>query len=360
MILVIILVLGIFSFLVIAHEFGHFILARRNGVQVDEFGIGFPPKLYGVKRGKTLYSINLLPIGGFVRLKGEQGEVGGKDSFGSQRTWVKTKILLAGVTVNFVIAYVIIAGLLVTGMPPITPGKLPSFGQRPSSVSDSKLLVVGVEPGSLAQKNAILQGGYIVSVNSQSVSSPDQLKSIIQANAGKSVKIAVVYHSSKRTVAVNLPAANGTKGLLGVATVTENLQRYSWWAVPIVSLVVCLQMILATLGAFGGLIVGLFTRAQVSQAVTGPIGITVLFGEILKYGPTYVFGLVASISLSLAIINGLPLPALDGGRLLVIVLQRMGIKITDRTEALVHATGFVLLIGLMIIVSVTDIMRLSQ
>lgn len=277
MILTIIFVILIFSFLVLAHEFGHFITARRNGVQVDEFGIGFPPKLWGVQKGKTLYTINLLPLGGFVRLKGEQGESTAKDSFAAQGAWVKSKILLAGVTVNLLIAYVLITILLAVGMPPLLPQRLPDvFGVKPVS-SAGQLMVVSVGNDSVAAAAGIKNGDRIVELNGSKVSTPEQLKTTVDKLAGGAVTILVTQDGSTRTLDVVLPQKAADKALLGVATIPESLQRYPWYIAPVASVVVILQMILATLGAFGGMIVGLFTRAEVSQTVTGPIGITVIF-----------------------------------------------------------------------------------
>lgn len=359
MILTILFVILVFSLLVLAHEFGHYIVAKRNGVQVDEFGIGFPPKVWGVQKGKTLYSINALPLGGFVRLKGEQGDSKANDSFASQRAWVKSKILLAGVTINLLIAYVLITGLLIVGVPPLLSQKLPTVAGISPSSSQSELLVVAVGSGSVAEQSGISVGSKLVKINDQQITTPEQLKEVIDRNAGGSILVEMRKDGKTQVFKVALPASNGEKALLGVSTIPEKLQSYPAYIAPVAAVAVVGQMIWATLAAFGGMIVGLFTRAEVSQAVTGPIGITVIFSEVLKYGASYVVALVASISLSLAIINSLPLPALDGGRLLIVVLQRIGIKITDRTEAIVHTLGFVALIALMIVVSITDIIRIG-
>lgn len=359
MILTIILVVLLFSFLVLAHEFGHFIVARRNGVQVDEFGIGFPPKIWGVQKGKTLYTINLLPLGGFVRLKGEQGESHAVDSFAAKGAWVKSKILLAGVTMNLFIAYVIITGLLMVGMPPLLTSSLPTVGPIKPTTGSTKLMIVEVTKGSVAQKAGLVAGNRIVSLGGVGLTTPDQLREEVSAQAGTSTTLVVDKNGEQSMLMVALPEKQGDKALLGVSTVPETLQRYPWYAAPVAAILVIASMIWATLAAFGGLIVGLFTKAEVAQTVTGPIGITVIFSQVLKFGAAYVLGLVASISLSLAIINALPLPALDGGRLLIVILQRIGVRITDRVEAMVHTLGFVALIGLMIAVSVADILRLG-
>ncbi len=358
MILTIILVIIIFSFLVIAHEFGHFIVARRNGVQVDEFGIGFPPKLWGRQKGKTLYTINALPLGGFVRLKGEQGESDAADSFASKGAWIKTKILLAGVTMNLLIAYVIITGLLMVGVPPLL-GNLPKVGSIAPTTGSTKLIVVEVTPESLAARNGIATGTRLISIDDTELKSPDDLRAQLSDRAGRVVRLVILNGDKQQTLTLNLPQKQDDQALLGVATIPEALQRYPWYAAPIAAFLVILNLVWATLAAFGDMIVGLFTKAQVSQAVTGPIGITVIFSQVLKLGLVYVLGLVASISLSLAIINALPLPALDGGRLAVVILQRLGVRITDRVEAIIHTAGFVALIGLMIIVSLADVFRLG-
>lgn len=358
MILTILLVIIIFSFLVIAHEFGHFIVARRNGVQVDEFGIGFPPKIWGIQKGKTLYTINALPLGGFVRLKGEQGESNAADSFAAKGAWVKAKILLAGVTMNFLIAYVIITLLLIVGTPPLL-GNLPQVGPITPTTGSTKLIVVEVTPNSLAARNGITAGTRLISIDGKALRSPEDLRLQLSERAGKDVQIAVLRDGKQQVLSLEIPQKQGDKALLGVSTAPETLQRYPWYAAPVAALLVILNLIWATLAAFGDMIIGLFTKAQVSQTVTGPIGITVIFSQVLKLGAVYVLGLVASISLSLAIINALPLPALDGGRLAIVVLQRLGVRITDRVEAIVHTAGFIALIGLMIVVSVADVFRLG-
>ncbi len=359
MIVTILVVILIFSFLVLAHEFGHFITARRNGVEVEEFGIGFPPKVYSKKVGKTLYSFNALPLGGFVRLKGEQGESQASDSFASQRAWVKTKILMAGVTMNLLIAYLVITLLLIIGVPPLTARDLPSVAGVQPNRQAGNLLVVDVQAKSVAQQAGLKAGDRLQQINGETISTPEQLKAAIDAQAGKTISIQFKRGVKEKSHGITLPQKQADGALLGVSTVPEQLQSYPAYIAPFAAVVILFEMILATLGAFGGMIVGLFTRAEVSQSVTGPIGITAIFNEVIKYGPNYVLALVASISLSLAIINSLPLPALDGGRLLVVWLQRAGVKITDRTEAIIHTLGFVALIALMIIISVTDVMRLG-
>ncbi len=360
MILTIILVIVCFSALVIAHEWGHFMAARRAGVQVEEFGVGFPPKLWGRRSRKgTLFSINLLPIGGFVRLKGEDGTEGGTDSFAVKSARTKTKIVMAGVVINLLIAYGIFTFLLISGMPPLLPGGLPSIGPiKPQSVDGTQLTVLAVSKGSAAQMAGLQPADQIVSIGGQAVVNNSQLQDFTRSHGGQSVSITYRSRGTEQTTQTTL-GNDPQKGNLGVAADNLQLMHYSWWAAPIAAIVLLGQLIVATVAAFGGLLVGLFTRAQVSDQVAGPIGIVSIFGQIIHFGWRYILAFVASISLSLAVINALPLPALDGGRELLIVLRRVGLKITPERENLVHLIGFGALILLLVIVSISDISRLK-
>jgi len=357
LILSIIGVIIVFSLLVIAHEYGHFVTARRNGVKVDEFGIGFPPKVFYRKKGGTIYSINALPIGGFVRLRGEDGSVTGKGSFASASFRSKTKIIMAGVVVNFLIAYVIFTVLLWIGMPPIGQ-QLPSFGPiKPSTIETSELTVLNVTKNSAAEKAGIKQGDNILSINSQKFTNNDELRSFTKQNAGKSVEITVKQNGVTKQYSVIL-GNDEQSGILGISAQQISLQRYSWWAAPIAALYIMAMLVIATLAAFGNLILGIFTRGQVSEQVAGPIGIVSVFSQVVNFGPRFILLFIASISLSLAVINALPLPALDGGRQFILILQKLGLKITPEKENFVHIIGFVALIGLMIIISISDISKL--
>ncbi|MBI2797908.1 site-2 protease family protein [Candidatus Saccharibacteria bacterium] len=358
MILTIVLVLLVFSVLVIAHEWGHYKAARRNGVKVDEFGVGFPPRLWGRKSNGTLFSINTFPIGGFVRLKGEDGEAKGADSFASKSAWVKTKIVMAGVTMNLLIAYLLITFLLIVGMPPLLPSGLPSFGPiQPAPIGEAKLTVLAVTPNSAAARSGLKTADQLVSVNGQMLSSNQQLQDFTKSHGGQQITLVYKNSQGEHTATATL-GTDPNKGNLGVASDSLQLMRYSWWQAPVAAVVVVWQLVEATIGAFAGLIVGLFTQAKVSEQVAGPIGIVSIFSQIIQFGWRYILVFVASISLSLAVINALPLPALDGGRELLIILRRVGVKITPARENLVHVLGFAALIILLIVVSISDINRL--
>lgn len=360
LILSILLVVLTFSFLVIIHELGHFIAARRAGVKVEEFGIGFPPRLYAIKGKKTTYTINLLPFGGFVRLRGEVGGDKARDSFASQSFWTKTKILLAGVMINIGVAYLLVTFLCVVGLPPVYFETAPSFGPiQPISSDQSSLTVVQVAPGSAAEKAGIISSDTLLNINGQALSSNDQLRQYTKTHKGETVELAIRRGGQDKTLTVTLGESE-TQGVLGVAAFPMQPARYVWWQAPIAALGIMYKLVIMTVGAFGGLIVSLFTKAKVSEGVTGPIGITMIFEQVMRFGWQYVLALIASISLSLGVINALPIPALDGGRWLIIALNRYNIKISDSTENIIHLVGFVALIGLMIFVAISDISHLGR
>jgi regulator of sigma E protease len=359
MILVIVLIILIFSALVIAHEWGHFMVARRNGVKVEEFGVGFPPKLFSRVKGGTEYSINLFPIGGFVRMKGEDGESKAKDSFSSKSYKSKAKIVMAGVGMNFLIAYVIVVILLIFGIPAILPSGFVKIGPiKPSKVETSPLQIMAVNKGSAAEKAGITIGSEIIKFNNVEVKTTEDLQRLTKDNAGKEVSIEIQKNGKASTVNATL-AKDNAKGYLGTVAQPIEIAYYNPFIALIAAFVYVVQLAIATVAAFGGFIGGLVTKAKVSENVAGPVGIVSIFGSVVKFGWRYVLAFVASISLSLAVINSLPIPALDGGRLMLMTLTKLGIKITPEREAKIHWIGFILLIILVVIVTVSDIIRLK-
>lgn len=358
MIISIILMIIIFSLLVIAHELGHFLVARRNGVKVHEFGIGFPPKLFGIKRGGTLYSFNLFPIGGFVRLKGEDPSEKGEDSFATKPYKSKAKIVLAGVTVNLAIAYVIFYILMVFGLPAILPNGFVKVGAiKPARIQTTPLLVLAMKKGSAAENAGIKVGNEILKFNGQPVKTTEELQALTRENANNNVTLTIKSGGSESEVTAKL-GANQQEGYLGVSAQPVEMAYYNPFTAIVAAFIAIVQLVLATLAAFGDFIVGLFTKAQVSQNVAGPVGIASIFGVVTKFGWKFVLAFTASISLSLAVINSLPLPALDGGRFAMMSLNKIGIKISPEKEALAHWLGFGLLIILIVIVTISDITRL--
>ena len=359
MILTILIIIIIFSALIIAHEFGHFIVARRNGVKVDEFGIGFPPKIFSKTKGGTEYSINLLPLGGFVRLKGEDGGDDAKDSFSSKSYKSKSKIIMAGVAVNFLIAYVIVVILLIVGIPALLPSGFVQFGPiKPSQIQTSPLLTTAVSKNSAAEKAGITAGTEIIKLNGESIKTTEDLQRLTKANAGNTVALETSKDGKLETSQIQL-SKDGKNGYLGVTAQPIEIAKYNPLSAIVAAFVVTFQLAILTVSAFGSFIAGLFTKAQVSSDVAGPVGIVSIFGSVMQFGWRYVLAFVASISLSLAVINSLPIPALDGGRFALMTLSKLGLKITPENEAKAHMVGFILLMVLIVIVTISDISRLK-
>ena len=358
MIITILLIILIFSALVIAHEWGHFIVARRNGVKVDEFGIGFPPKVFSRIKGGTEYSINALPLGGFVRLKGEDEQLKAEDSFSSKSYRSRAKIIMAGVGVNFLIAYIILVILLVFGIPALLPSGFVKFGPiKPSKIETSPLLTVSVNKNSAAEKAGITTGTEIIKFNGQDVKTTEELQKLTKENAGNMVTVETRKSGNSKSYEVQL-SKDGKNGYLGIAAEPMEIAKYNPLSALIAAFVAIVQLAIATVAAFGSFIAGLFTRAQVSSNVAGPVGIVSIFGGVMQFGWRYVLAFIASISLSLAVINSLPIPALDGGRFALMTLTRLGVKITPEKERIAHIVGFVFLIILIVIVTISDITRL--
>jgi regulator of sigma E protease len=356
--LVIALVILIFGVLVFVHELGHFVAARRNGVEVEEFGFGFPPRLYGKKVGRTRYSINWIPLGGFVKLKGEDLNDTGKGSFGASSFWAKTKILFAGVTMNAALAYLILLWLCLTGLPPLIANQF-SYGRQIEAQS-AKVMAVDVAAGSPAADAGIARGSIISVANGTKLETEQQLLDFTKTHAGQTVLLGIEKGGNIATKSVTLRPADSKDGYLGVTPFATTKTRYSPIDAVITAAGLTVQLMWATLAAFGNLVVGLFAHGKVSDQVAGPVGIVVILANIVNFGAAYVLVFVASISISLAVINALPLPALDGGRWLLAAAQKVTKRqLSPKLETGIHAAGFFALIALMVVVTFFDIKRLG-
>ena len=357
---IILFILGIIMFigLVVLHELGHAIVASRNGVKVEEFGIGFPPKAWGKRlKNGTFFSINWLPLGGFVRLKGEHDAAEGPGTYGGATTWVKTKILLAGVMVNWLTAVLIFTVIAAAGMPKIFPNQftIPSD----TNIVSGPVTVAEVTKDSPAQKAGLATGDQITGVNGQQISQAQQLIDVAKANAGKQVSLQYTRDGQSKQANATLNTSAGTQGYLGIAPAQQQLQR-STWSAPIVGAGVTVQFTYETLK-------GLWqTITQVSQAkfaeagenVAGPVGIFSILKTSSDIGFLPVLFLIGVISLTLAVMNILPIPALDGGRLFVTLIYRaLKRPLTKRREEAIQAAGFMFLILLVVLVTVADVGR---
>ncbi len=363
--LFILLVIFMFSLLVFVHELGHFLLAKRNGVGVEEFGFGFPPRVFGKKVGETIYSINLLPLGGFVRLTGEDAADRSPRSFGGASTWAKSKILLAGVVMNLLTAFVLFLGLALTGLPPLGPLEpkflSSSFSQPP------QLLVARVEPNSPAAKAGLKRGDYLLSVNGQQLKTDEQLRETTRQNAGKPVELVLKRGDEQKTVSNVQLRQPSEQGILGVVSQSVYKLKYDPLQAIAAAGYLTLSLFWLTITAIVSLILqlpalvlGLFSPGvpQAAEGASGPLGIFQIMRSLEGFDPAYFVLLLANLSIALAGFNVLPLPALDGGRLAAILARKLpGVRFSDEAEARYHTLGFIALLMLVALITVYDVRR---
>jgi regulator of sigma E protease len=363
------ILLGIFLFLVIViplvvlHEYGHFLIAKRNGVDIEEFGVGFPPRLYGKTIGKGIwrayYTINALPLGGFVKLKGENDADRRKGSFGRISFWAKARVLLAGVGMNYLIGLLLFMAVAAIRLPVFFDNQFHVASD--TQVLSSRVLVAQVVPDSPAQKAGIQTGDRLVSLDGQTISSASTLPDLTKARQGQTVELGYEREGEQLRTPVKLAKnpADG-RGYLGIAPV-DHIERRATWSAPLVGFVVTHQLAWESLQALGSGVASLVTGDQEGAAqagVTGPIGIVSLLGGGIDSLSQFML-IMGSISLSLAILNVLPIPALDGGRLALIALFRLIRRpLTARIEERVHGAGFIALLGLIVLVSIFDVQTL--
>lgn len=366
--------------LVVVHELGHAIVARRNGVVVEEFGIGFPPRAWAKKlKNGILLTLNWLPLGGFVRLQGEHDSADQKGDYGAATFWQKTKILLAGVVINWLVAAVVLTMLALTGLPKILPDQF-------SIASDTTIVKQPIELASVghdspANKAGLKVGDQILRFAGEPVLTAESLNEKTELNKGKEVEIVYSRKGVEQTAKVALrPENNDKKGYLGVSSGQREQIRASWSA-PVVGVVTTGQFTLVTLQGLGDLVANLgkglvlqfspdsSTRDEAGKnleaagnSVAGPVGILgTIFPQAQQAGPTQLLFLTAIISLTLAVMNMLPIPALDGGRWFTMTIFRLLKKpLTKEREERIQATGFLVLMTLIIVVTFRDVAKLFQ
>ncbi|MBP5647723.1 site-2 protease family protein [Candidatus Saccharibacteria bacterium] len=422
----------VLMFLVTAHEFGHFIMARRNGVNVLEFGIGFPPRavawikdkdtgkwkklprkewkkekankvVYSNSKDKHLtqkgmiFSLNWLPIGGFCQMDGESDADTREGTFGKANYWSKTKILFGGVAANWIIAIIIFTILAWTGMPEFLEGQFTVANDTRTESIPVKITTVAKD--SPAAHAGIVEGDYIVAIDGNEFTHGSDISDYNQSHAGETVTYTIqrkpscncpegtecncVILDDEETIFDTYVTLNpsGSEYLLGVTMATSQALSYSTWSAPIVGIGLTTQLTGETFKGIGimlwNLITGLGSQfsldanvrqsgqesiSAVGDSVSGPVGIIgVLFPAFTSAGPTNLAFLAALISVSLACMNVLPIPALDGGRWLLITIYKIRRKkLTKEIEERIVSRAFVVLLALIAIVTILDIVRIVK
>lgn len=381
---VFLLILGLVLFigLVVVHELGHFIMARRNGVEVEEFGIGFPPKIWKKRvhssKGDYDFTINLLPLGGFVKLKGENDADKRKGSFGAASLQAKIQIMVAGVVMNLLTAFVMLTALAAIGMPKLIKNQFTI--KADTSIIKQNVLVGYVEADSPAAKAGLVARDQLLAIRTANsdcggeklcdapILNAERLPVLTKQFAGEQVVLRVERDGQVRELATTLrttkevedsKSSNNPKGYLGIVPTEYTVQR-STWSSPIVAVGLMKQMTELTFKGLGNAIAGIFQGdgKKASEQVSGPVGIFVILKEGSNLGYQFMLIIIAIISLTLAIMNVLPIPALDGGRLFVTLLFRLLRKpLTSSREDMIHGTGFVALMALFVLITVVDVKR---
>ncbi len=345
MLIFLIVIIGL-SLLILGHEAGHFLAARAFGLKVDEFGFGFPPRIAAWKRGETEYSLNWLPFGGFVKIAGERGEFEMLNPDGhardnaddarflyAQPAWKKSIIMLAGVFMNFFIGWALLSATLMIGAP-------------------QALVISGVQPGSPAAALGIMPGDVI-----KNFATAQNFIDFVNVNRGKEITMTVFRNNKTidfRVVPRMNPGPN--EGAVGVVLADGGTPREPPLAAIYDGLISSAKVFWLVLLTFGQLIEQLFFRATLLPGVVGPIGIVGVAEETSKIGLVYLLQLLGIISVNLTVVNLIPFPALDGGRFVMAIVEKIkGSAIPAKVEAYVNGLGFAFLVLLMILLTIRDI-----
>jgi regulator of sigma E protease len=352
MILIIIIFIAILTLVILVHELGHFFAARSVGIKVEEFGIGFPPRLFKIKRKGVIYSINAIPLGGFVKMLGEEEEIPKKNSFSQKTIGQRFMVLVAGVLANFVLAGLIFSICFSIGTPLIAS----TLGDHPyASKINSEVKIMSVKDGSPAQKAGLATGDRLLLINNQDFKNATDISNFTKKLAGQKVTVQIERNGQKFSKNITL---DKNEAPLGIAPLVINYVAYPWYKAPYAAIWESGRIIKATVLALGGLLKSIFISRQVPTEVTGPVGIFILTREIIRLGWRFVLTFIAFLSLSIGIINILPFPSLDGGRVLFLAIEKIRHKrISPRIENIVHLVGFVLLISLIVLITYYDIMK---
>lgn len=363
----ILLFFAVLFVLILVHEWGHFIVAKKTGMRVDEFGIGFPPKLFGIKKGETEYTFNALPIGGFVRIFGENAEdaahaqesgIDYSRSFTAKSKWAQIAVLIAGVTMNVLFAWFLYVIVFMMGVPTAI--------EEHEATQRAQLMVGQVLPGSPAEEARIPVGAVITSYaeeQSDEVLLPSAFSAYTSSRGDESIVIRYTVGGNEETVEVT-PAAGIISDVAEQKAIGVSLALVEVVHRPIVeaikeATVTTYHTTIAIITGLGGLLRDIAQfDADLSQ-VAGPVGIVGLVGDAAEFGFASLLMFTAVISLNLAVINLLPFPALDGGRLVIVVIESIMRKpIKPQWVARVNIFGFVLLMALMFAVTFSDISKL--
>lgn len=351
--------------LMIIHELGHFLIAKRFGVKVDEFGIGYPPRIFGKKIGETIYSVNWVMLGAFVRIRGEEGGIDDLRSFSNLKIWQRVLIVIGGVAAFWVTAIVIFSIVFAVGT------QLPIGDQDVKGVVNPQVKVVSVASNSPAFEAGLNVGDVLLSVSNKEVTQQiDKIKDFqvfTQDHAGKEIILTIQRNNQEIDVLLspreNPPAGQGAVGV-GLERMATLIERYSWYQAPLQGIAYTWKVTVSSLQGLWSLITGLFQGKGAPQGseFAGPLGITVFLANAASYGVGFFLYFIGVICVLIAIFNLFPIPALDGGKLVFLILEKIkGKPVSPKIEQVITLVFFAILIILSIFITIKfDIPRFTD
>lgn len=351
--------------LMIIHEFGHFIVAKKFGVRVDEFGIGYPPRLFGKKIGETIYSINLLPLGAFVRIYGEEGGVDDYRSFANLKIWKRVLIVLGGVIAFWIAAIVIFSVVFAMGT------DVPVGDQDLEGLNDTQIKIISVSPDSPASAAGLKTGDSILEAKSGSETlKADKIKDFqefVKNHTGEEIVLSIKRGgqdlSFDLSPRVSPPEGQGALGV-GLERMATLIRKYSWYLAPVQGVVYTWQTTVNALSGLYQVLANLVAGKGAPEGAefAGPLGITVFLANAASYGVGFFLYFIGIISVLVAIFNLFPIPALDGGKLIFLLIEKIkGKPVSAKVEQSVTVVFFLILIALSIFITIKfDIPRFSD
>ena len=346
----------VLGFLVLVHELGHFLTARKMGMGIEEFGIGFPPRLMSKRKNGVLYSLNALPLGGYVKIKGEDGEhAEDQDSFAAKPVWKRALVLAAGVSMNIIAGWLLLVILFSVGAPMDLSDNIDAKYIKSRSVIISEVL-----PDSPALEAGLQENDEVLTVDGREIKDIKTFQDLIDANS--QTESAIVYKRNKKTATLSIAprvmeSVDAQKKLIGVALTEVGIVRFPVHRAIIAGAQSTGAYLKAIVLAFSDVIAGLF-KGKGAGGIGGPIAIAVRANDVAQMGFSHIIIFTVVLSFNLAIINILPFPALDGGRLIFLAIEKIRRRPSRKEiEEWFHRVGFTILILLMIAITYRDIAR---
>lgn len=335
--------------LIFTHELGHFLASKMFNVKVEEFGIGFPPRIFKFKKGETLYSLNLIPLGGFCKILGENEHVSDKRSFSQQPAYKKIIILLAGVIFNFAFAIIIYSILFSIGLPSLTDFNSKDIYQLANIQPKEQYVQINeIKEDSLAKELGFKTNDKIVSFNNNTDFS--QFNDFLKSTKGEKITLSL----ENKDVSFINPET------LGIYYSGVNLYQTSFWQGVLNSFKVCKQTIQLMFSLLGRLVTSIFST-QINTGIAGPIGIISITQSISNLGFIYVLSFAAYLSINLGFVNLIPISILDGGRVFLILLEKIfNRKLPNKINNLLNYLGIGFLGLIMIIITIKDILKIFK